>query len=826
MLIAAWPKLLEAQLSKPTTIKGTIIDNHSRQALAHASVFLKQTGAGTKTDSNGKFELTINAVTVDTLMMTYVGYKKLIMPLDSIRIDSLVADTIKVFELNRGTVANSVVVKSKFNKGLFVWKQLLKNKDAHNRYLYPNFSYEAYNKLEVDIKNFNATAIKKVGAFQPFQFLLNNIDSTSEKESFLPVYLVEGLSEFKYQLKPKKFNEKIIASNTKGIKNESITKMMGVTEQVINVNNNYIPVMEKDFISPLHNNANLYYNFGVGDTAFFNGVKHLLFTFTPKRPGQYTFIGEAWVDAKMFYLKDITLYIPENVNINYLSRVTIYQEYQMLPNNIHFIKKDKLFADFNMVGKKNLTLIGRKNTSYKNIRVNSDSITQTLSTQKTEKAYVMATNMNNLSNSAWDTLRYEPLSKNEAALYTSIDKLLELPKFKRLQNTLSFIGTGYKKLGKFEIGPWYNWISSNAWEGPRLRFDLGTTTALNKNIYLHGYAAYGFVDKQWKGLGEAYWILKRKPNRLRLHASYSKDIDNGVAAYGNVGQDNFFTLAVRKPNTNRKFLSIKDARFEVYKEFGSGLSAEAFAIHRQYIGLLNLPPTTNYVANINSGIQNFEIGLRVRFAYMEQFLENGFYRTSVGSKYPAVEVMVAQGLAGFANSAYSYTKVTGYIGDYVKVSPLGSFSYKIFGGIINGTQPYTNLEIHPGNNIYYYDKSAFNLMSRFEYIGDKYAGSMLEHNIGPGLFRFLPITRKLKWRQFYTAKVLTSNLSTSNEVLNNFGENYFSSLNGKVYTELGTGVDNILKVLRFDFIWRLTPTPLPVARVSRFGVFGSFQFQF
>jgi hypothetical protein len=44
--------------------------------------------------------------------------------------------------------------------------------------------------------------------------------------------------------------------------------------------------------------------------------------------------------------------------------------------------------------------------------------------------------------------------------------------------------------------------------------------------------------------------------------------------------------------------------------------------------------------------------------------------------------------------------------------------------------------------------------------------------------------------------------------------------------ELGTGVDNILKVFRLDFVWRVLPRPLPVEQVRRFGVFGSFRLSF
>jgi hypothetical protein len=44
--------------------------------------------------------------------------------------------------------------------------------------------------------------------------------------------------------------------------------------------------------------------------------------------------------------------------------------------------------------------------------------------------------------------------------------------------------------------------------------------------------------------------------------------------------------------------------------------------------------------------------------------------------------------------------------------------------------------------------------------------------------------------------------------------------------EVGTGIDNIFKIFRLDFVWRVLPTPLPINKSSRFGIFGSFQFQF
>jgi hypothetical protein len=89
--------------------------------------------------------------------------------------------------------------------------------------------------------------------------------------------------------------------------------------------------------------------------------------------------------------------------------------------------------------------------------------------------------------------------------------------------------------------------------------------------------------------------------------------------------------------------------------------------------------------------------------------------------------------------------------------------------------------------------------------------------------------RKLKWRQFWSAKALWGGLSEENRLYNldlNSTLPKFESLNNKSYLEVGTGIDNIFRFFRVDLVWRLSPTPLPVERAKRFGVFGSFRLAF
>ncbi len=136
------------------------------------------------------------------------------------------------------------------------------------------------------------------------------------------------------------------------------------------------------------------------------------------------------------------------------------------------------------------------------------------------------------------------------------------------------------------------------------------------------------------------------------------------------------------------------------------------------------------------------------------------------------------------------------------------------------------MNIAPGNEIYYYNRYAFNLMNRYEYLMDRFAGMHVEHHFGNGMFRWLPYNRILKFRQFWNVKTIWGDMSEANRNLN-FNKGYsFSDLNGRTYVEVGTGIDNIMRFFRLDLVWRVTPNPLPKEGYKRFGVFGSFRVGF
>jgi hypothetical protein len=808
-------------------IRGAVKDIHSTELIPFASVQLKKNDIGGLTDSAGHFVLRFDAWPQDTLLVTYVGYQDYLLPIDSALVSQARNNILDVdIFLERGKYAAAVVVSRKIDRGYLMWRRIVRKKPVNDRYRFDNFSYELYNKLELDIKNINKDKWQSMKLLKNFQFVFDNVD-TSEGVPILPVYLTESISNYYFQKSPLKRREVIKASKTIGVNNASVARLLGGMEQNVNFYSNFIPVFDKQFVSPISDNGDAYYKYRVLDSQFVGGRRLIHMTFTPKRKGENTFEGDFWIHDSTFAVQKMNLRLSREANINFVDNLSLIQEYKLINDTTWFLYKDKFVVDIAPLGGSKLSFIGRKTTTYEDVRVNSDSVVTELAKNKILEETILPDTARNKPDQYWENARHEELTRTEVGIYKMVDTLINLPAFKRTRNLLYFLTVGYKNIGNFEIGPWYNWISYNSLEGLRTRFDLGTNKHFSKKWFLHAYAAYGFRDKEWKYKMDVTHLINKNP-RMHWMASYKKDIDFGQTYYDQISQDNIFALAIRKTGVPIKFIMIDEKRLEFFKETHSGFSATISGLHKGFEPLKNLPPTPVDGSLKNDKVTTAEVSVRLRYAFLEKFLESTFNRISLGSDYPIGEFKYTKGLTGVFGSGYDYTKVSAGVSQFKKIPPFGSVYYNVFAGKTFGTLPYMLLDIAPGNEIYYYNMYAFNLMNRYEFIHDQYAGVNFEHNIGNGLFRFIPLIKKLKFRQFYSVRALWGKLSDENTVYNTppGGVFPFESLNGKTYLEVGTGVDNIFKLFRFDFVWRLAPRPLPAEKSKKFGIFGSFRLAF
>ena len=806
--------------ARQKTIRGTVKDSHSEEPIPFASVIFYNTTMGRLTDSAGGFALTVSEWPADSLLITCVGYQPFYFRIDRSK-DSLEAAIL----MERGTFNEAAVVKSKVtNKGLLVWRKIVQHKAKNDKFRFTNFSYELYNKLELDLKNINTTKISRFKPLRPVGELIKQNTDSADGVKYLPTYLTETLSDYYYQKKPLKRREVIKAANTNGVENESIINYLGGMDQNVNVYNNYITVFNLQFVSPASDNGDLYYNYHVADTQQVGGHRYFHLLFTPRRQGTNTFEGDCWVHVGSFAIQKMNLRLGKIANVNFVDNLSLIQEFSPINDSTWFLSRDKFVADISPpIGKNMPGFIGRKTTTYRKVVVNDASVEQELAKNKIQEEVITLPGAAQKDKDYWAGSRHEELSRAEQNIIRMIDTLLNAPTFQRLTRRINFLATGYMDIGNVRIGQWYNWMTANSWEGFRMRFDISSNKKFDKRWWYHTYLAYGFGDKKIKGKAELFYLPQKHPRRY-WYGSYTNDLDFGQNYYGEVTQDNIFALAIRKPNIPVKFIKIEEKRFEFFNEHRFGLSELVAVTHKNFTPLRNIPSKDSFPALAGrSPLTGFEVSLRLRFAYLEKFLENTFFRTSLGSPYPIGELYIARGMSGVLRSSYAYTKLSGSISDYVKIPPFGSFSFQVYGGKTFGTLPYVLLDIAPGNELHYYNKYAFNMMNRYEFIHDRFAGINIEHNIGNGIFRLFP---KLKFRQLWTLKTLWGSLSDANRIYNFKEGHSFQTLDGKTYLELGTGVDNILHVFRIDFIWRLLPASIPDKQTKKFGIFGSFRLTF
>jgi hypothetical protein len=796
-------------------LRGKVADHQSEEPLPFVSVSFVKAQKGILTDSAGNFVLAQSVYgNSDTLKIQSVGYISLLIPVA--KLNGLDMGTVHLFV---EAPKQEAVVKSKYNRSLWFWRKIMSKKELHNPASFDNYSYELYNKMEVDLNNVQKDQLAKNSLVKPLEFVFDFIDTSETHQAFLPVYLTETVSDYYNQKSPRRTLEVIKKTRTNGIENESIIKELGGTYQNINIYKNVIPVFNKEFISPFHTNADTYYKFKLADTAYLNGKRLVHLFFKPKGINELTFDGDCWVNDTSFAIQKITLRPSTFADINFLESLTMIQEFKVVKDSVWFLSKDRFVADFSP-GKGMLGIKGRKTTTYKNILINDSTINAKMEHIVKSPQVDLLKNSSSNDEAEWQSLRHEPLAKTEKAVYAILDTLNKNRTFLFYKDVAEFAVKGIKEVGNITLGPWFNVLSSNKWDGVRLRLDAATNTGFSKHWNIYSYGAYGFNDEKWKGKIGVTYRFTTSP-LIYVQAERKSDLEFGQEYFDQINNDNLFGTLLRQKNIPFKFQQLTQSQFSFFHENNKGFQFTWALADKLYVPLLNLPIIVG--PNNESLLHAAEASVDFRFAYQERYLENNFTRFGFGSLYPVVDIKYAQSFKNVLSSGADYKKLNITVNDELPITPFGNIVYAVYAGKTWGTAAYPYLDIMPGNEMMYYNKYAFNMMRRYEFISDAYVGMNIEHKIGKGILKYIPLIKKTKWRQFWSAKAVVGSLSTENKTLNFIQDHPFNSLQSKPYCEVGTGIENIARFFRVDFVWRLKNEELKTATPSSFGIFGSFR---
>lgn len=115
-------------------------------------------------------------------------------------------------------------------------------------------------------------------------------------------------------------------------------------------------------------------------------------------------------------------------------------------------------------------------------------------------------------------------------------------------------------------------------------------------------------------------------------------------------------------------------------------------------------------------------------------------------------------------------------------------------------------------------------MKYMEFVSDRYAGFFFEHHLNGLIMDRIPWVRKAGLRLLWTANFLIGSMNDRNQknILFAVGT---ASLGGKPYSEVGFGIENIFKVFRLDFVWRLTDNQKTGIN-HNWGIMGRVQVEF
>jgi len=805
-------------------INGKVEDMNTGEGVPFATVFFPHTQVGTPAGLDGNFIIKMDKLPGDTLHIEAMGYKGVNKVLKKSQYDYNY-----IIELERAnTGLEEFVVHAGEDPAVVLMRHIIEHKPDNNPDKLENYNYEAYNRLEADLQRLTKSQFQKIPMLKSYSFIFNNLDTEADSKPYLPLYLTETISDYYFQRHPKKQREFIKGSMVKGVNNENVDKYLGSLYQNVNIYRNYLPVFDKKYVSPISDAGLFYYKYTIKDTQKAYGHNIILVQFRPKREGENCFTGDFWVVDTVFAIQRMSMNVPKLANLDWVDKVSLYEEFAPV-DTFWFPVKDKFIATFSIYNSKKLPgFIGRKTTTYHNIRINDPSITKVLDDPEYKQEVIVSDSARKRTDNWWNKTRPDTMTKNEKAIYRMVDTINKMPITTVYKNTIMFLASGVKDIGPLQLGPYFYVYSHNPVEGDRFRISLGTPRKI-KNAHVTGFLAYGDLDKKFKYGFTGLWLLERHP-RMYLYGYYTHDVSQSTNYYDQLGSDNIFSALFRKPGIPWKLAFADDERLEWFKEYFSGFSHKLILQHREFTPYAPLPSTGIFFDENGkpaTSVISSEVGVELRYAYKEKYIEGQYLRVDIGSKYPVLDLTVTTGIKDLLNSGYNYQKARFAITESINIPPFGHLYYNVFAGKYFGTLPYPLLEIHPGNEYLYYNQYAFEMMNSYEFISDQYAGFNIEHDIGGGIFNRIPALKKLKFRQFWTAKGVIGSLSAANELLNLDKGFPFRTLQGNPYLELGTGVSNIFKIFRIDFDWRVAPATManePLA--SHFGIFGSVRFQF
>lgn len=798
---------------------GVVRDSLSGEPVPYASVMLKKAGWGKLTDINGKFNITDNSIKThqDTLVVSSMGYTTKTIVVKS-------GKKVEVLLSSDGIQLNEVIIrpkKEKYSKKNnpavdFVTK-IRNNQNQNNPRRNDFFSYDKYERMTIALNNISPEDNKNL-ILKKFKSLKSYIDTSEVSgKPILNISSREKKSKVYYRRDPKAEKEHIEGVNQKGLDDFLDEENMRVLYEDffsdIDLYQNDVYLLHNKFVSPLSRIAPDFYKFYLTDTLNIGNEKCIELSFVPHNSQTMGFVGKIYCpegDSTMF-IKKVVMSVPKDINLNFIERIFINQEFERAEDNSRLLVKDDLVAEVQvMPGTQGLYF--RRNTAYANHSFSESS----KDNYEIDGNTIMLSNAKKQDELFWEANRLVEIRNSEKKVDEMAQHLRKNKLYFWFEKFLSIFVNGYIKTSKdskFDIGPVNTTVSHNSVEGFRFRLGGMTTANLSKRLFFRGFAAYGLTDQKWKyeAIAEYSFIDKEyHPREYPIHAlrlTHRYDVDMLGQHYSFTNADNMFLSLKRHDDYQMTYL--RQTNLEYILELKNGFSFTGkFCHHRQ--------EATQYMKFENGYGNSFkhytESGFEVtlRYAPGERFYQMKTSRISISPEKPVFTLSHLYCPKGFLGNQFEVNKTEASVTKRFWFSAFGYLDAIVKGGHVWSKSPYPNLLIPNANLSYTIQPETFDLMNPMEFINDSYVSWEMTYWANGAILNYVPLIKKLKLREAFSFRGVWGHLSDKNNPqynkdLFNFPEISDVQPMGKApYMEAAVGIDNIFKILRVDYVWRLT----------------------
>lgn len=310
-----------------------------------------------------------------------------------------------------------------------------------------------------------------------------------------------------FQRQPLQNKRQIKAKRLQGIDyvldKEGLSSSIDAMFTPINIFDNDIELMLNRFVSPLSSSlAVSYYQYYIMDTLYVDGDKCIDLAFVPVNSESYGFTGHLYIVCDSTYaLRKYSINVPAHINMNFVSTLSIEQEFTQLPSGIWAPKEIHTYTRFSLF--KNMRqLYAHHSRNFLNYDFSPFQIDSVFSVGSGKE--VKEDKAEKFTSAQWAEMRPIELSGKETFIDSLLPELRRIPRFNATIRTFETLFSGYlatnsdRRKSVFDFGLIYNTISYNQLEGVRLRIGGMTTANLSKHWLMSGYLAFGCKDLRFK----------------------------------------------------------------------------------------------------------------------------------------------------------------------------------------------------------------------------------------------------------------------------------------------------------------------------------------